>query len=170
MAYRSNLPSLSLSDAAWDEGPPDPLAQPDFYDGLVLRRSIGFLVDATITWSLNICLGIAFWLAGLLTFGLLWPVGVLALAILPFAYHTYFIGSRGATPGMALFDVELRSWTGAPVDYLQAFLQTALFYTTVPMTSGLVLLVALFNDRRRTLHDILAGTVMVRTSRVMVNR
>ena len=38
------------------------------------------------------------------------------------------------------------------------------------MTSGLVLLVALFNDRRRTLHDILAGTVMVRTSRVMVNR
>ena len=170
MAFRSNLPSLSLSDAAWDDGPPDPLAEPDFYDGLILRRSVGFLIDAAIVWTLNVCLGLAFWLAGLLTFGLLWPLGVAALAALPIAYHTYFIGARGATPGMALFDVELRGWNGGHLDYLQAFLQTALFYTTVPLTSGLILLVALFNDRRRTAHDILAGTVMVRASRVKLNR
>jgi uncharacterized RDD family membrane protein YckC len=31
------------------------------------------------------------------------------------------------------------------------------------MTCSLVLLFALFNRRRRTLHDVLAGTVMVRT-------
>ncbi len=30
------------------------------------------------------------------------------------------------------------------------------------LTAWLILLVALFTDRRRTLHDILAGTVMVR--------
>jgi len=158
----NNLPSLTLGDAAWGEAPPDPLAQPGCYDGLLWRRSLGFLADLVLVWTLNICLWVFFGLAGVLTFGLLWPVGALALAVLPFAYHTYFIGRGGATPGMSLFDVELRTWTGNRLDYLQAFLQTALFYTTVPMTCGLILLVALFADRSRTLHDILAGTVAVR--------
>ena len=164
MASSNNLPSLSLGDAAWGDAPPDPLAAPGFYDGLLWRRSLGFLADALLVWGLNLALGIAFWFAGAVTLGLLWPLGAVALAVLPIAYHTYFIGRGAATPGMALFDVELRCWSGKCLDYPQAFLQTALFYTTVPLTSGLILVVSLFNDRRRTLHDILAGTVALRRS------
>jgi uncharacterized RDD family membrane protein YckC len=40
--------------------------------------------------------------------------------------------------------------------------QTALFYLTVSPTCGLILLVALINPRKRTVHDFVAGTVMVR--------
>jgi uncharacterized RDD family membrane protein YckC len=46
----------------------------------------------------------------------------------------------------------------------QAFLQTVLFYVTAPPTGGLILVVALFNQHRRTVHDYLAGTVTLRVS------
>ena len=42
----------------------------------------------------------------------------------------------------------------------QAFRETF----TVPATSGLVLLVALFADRRRCLHDMLSGVIVVNTA------
>lgn len=160
MPASGNLPSLSLGDSSWDDTPPNPLTEPGYYEGLIWRRVIGFAVDAMLVWSLNL----AIWVAGILTLGLLWPVLAVVIAILPFAYHTYFLGRYGATPGMSLFDVELRAWNGNRLDYPQAFLQTALFYTTVPMTSGLILVVSLFNDRRRTLHDILSATLAVRRS------
>jgi uncharacterized RDD family membrane protein YckC len=63
-------------------------------------------------------------------------------------------------------DVEIRSWTGRRPDYVQAFLMTALFYATVLPTGFLVLAVALFNDRQRTLHDYLVGTLGVRRGRL----
>jgi uncharacterized RDD family membrane protein YckC len=45
---------------------------------------------------------------------------------------------------------------------LQALIQTALFYITVGATCSLILLLVLFNGHKRTLHDMVAGTVMVR--------
>ena len=158
MPASRNLPSLSLSEAFWDDSPPDPLAEPGYYDGLIWRRVFGFALDAVVVWGLNAGL----WIFGLLSLGLLWPLIAVVSILLPLAYHTYFIGRNGATPGMAAFDVELRTLDGYRLDYMQAFLQTALFYTTVPLTSGLILIVSLFNDRSRTLHDILSGTLAVR--------
>jgi uncharacterized RDD family membrane protein YckC len=63
---------------------------------------------------------------------------------------------------MRLFDVELRSVNGERPGFLQALIQTALFYITVGATCSLILLLVLFNRYKRTLHDMLAGTVMVR--------
>jgi uncharacterized RDD family membrane protein YckC len=51
---------------------------------------------------------------------------------------------------------------GERPDYLQAFLMTALFYATVPITGFLILAVALFTERNRTLHDILSGITVIR--------
>ena len=102
----------------------------------------------------------------ILSLGLFWPIKLLITPLLPVAYHTYFVGRSGATPGMQLMDVEIRSWTGRRPDYVQAFLMTALFYVTVLPTGFLVLVVALFNDRQRTLHDFLAGTLGIRRSRL----
>jgi uncharacterized RDD family membrane protein YckC len=45
---------------------------------------------------------------------------------------------------------------------LQALIQTVLFYITVGATCSLVLLLVLFNRHKRTLHDMLSGTVVVR--------
>jgi len=159
------LPSLAY-DSAWQGAPPDPLDDPEFYDGVIWRRSIAYLLDVVLIGIAGLCLWILLGLLSVLTFGLLLPLKIVVLVCLPIAYHTYFIGRSGATPGMRLFDVELRSWTGARPNFVQACLQTVLFYVTVTLTTWLILLVALFNDRCRTLHDFLAGTVAVRHSRL----
>lgn len=160
-----NLPSLA-DDAAWRGTPPDPLDDPELYDGIIWRRSIAYLLDVALILIVAFCLWMLLGMLSVLTFGLLLPLKIVVLACLPIAYHTYFIGKTGATPGMRLLDVELRTWTGGRPNFVQACLQTVLFYATVTLTSWLILIIALFNDRCRTLHDFLAGTVAVRHSRL----
>lgn len=166
MAPKINLPATGLAGAAWDEAPPGPLDDPDLYDGLMWRRVIAYGIDIMAIAVIGAGLWFVLGLIGVLSFGLLLPLKFVVLPIVPVTYHSYFIGHDGATPGMRLLDVEIRAWTGQPPDYVQAFLMTVLFYATVMLTSWLILLVALFNDRNRTLHDYLAGTLAVRRTRV----
>jgi len=165
-AFGDKLPALRLGKHAWNRVPPNPPDDPELYDGVVWRRAVAYGLDLLLIALLSFCAWGAFVLVGVLSFGLLTPLGAVLLAVLPLAYHSCFLGRRGATPGMRAFDLELRAWTGRPVDYFQGFLTTVLFYTSVSLTGSLILLVALFNDRGRTLHDYLAGTVMVRQSRL----
>ena len=158
--HRFDPPSTNVADAGWRDGPPGRLDDPVLYDGLALRRAVGYLIDAFLL--LLVLAGL--WLLVILSLGLLWPIKLLVTPLLPLAYHTYFVGRAGATPGMQLMDVEVRSWTGRRLNYPQAFLMTALFYATVLPTGFLVVVVALFNDRQRTLHDYLAGTLGLRHS------
>ncbi len=167
MPENSGLPSLRLGQrtrghAAWDRAPPDPLAEPDLFDGVLSRRVTAYVLDLVLILGLWVALSMAFGVAGILTFGALTPLGLVVLAVLPVSYHTFFIGRDGATPGMRVFDLEVRSWTGRPPDTSQAFLTTVLFYASISLTAWLVLLVPLFTDRNRTLHDILAGTIVLR--------
>ncbi len=132
----------------WTGDPPEPFAAPECYRGVLVRRVFAYWVDL-------LCIGLLIALA--------WVLFILGL--IPVLYHTLSIGGpRSATPGMRLTGVEVRSWTGERPSYLQAFVQTVLFYVTVYPTWSLVLLIALFNERRRTLHDMLAGTLVVRPS------
>ncbi len=102
-----------------------------------------------------------------LTFGLLFGPAVALLGLLPLAYHTLLIGGdKSATIGMRLMDVEVRTWTGARPGYVQAGVQTALFYLSIAVLTPLILLVALFNERCRCLHDLLCGAVVIRAGRI----
>lgn len=166
MTADRNLPSLRRADGAWEDAPPDPLDRPELYDGLPWRRVPSYLVDLAVLALAYAGAWAIVGLLGALSFGLLTPLGVVVLALLPVAYHSGCLGRWAATPGMMLFDLEARSWTGEPPSYAQAFLATVLFYASVAATMWLVLAVALFNDRRRTLHDYLAGTVVVRRTRL----
>jgi uncharacterized RDD family membrane protein YckC len=150
--------------SAWTGEPPDSLLAPDLYDGLLWRRACGYLIDVLVLAVLGAAAWFALGLLVVLTFGLLLPLQIVALALLPLAYHTLFLAYRGQTPGMAALDLEVRSWNGRRPDLLQAFIQTAVFYLSVAVTSWLILLVALFTNRNRTLHDYLAGTLAVRRS------
>jgi uncharacterized RDD family membrane protein YckC len=155
-----NLPDLRIP--AWSRLPPEPLDAPGLYEGVALRRILAYGIDVCCLGLIALVAWVVFWLLNIISFGLLIPITLLAAMLLPIAYHTYFLGARRATPGMALLDLELRRWDGGPADYFQAFVQTALFFFTVYPTFWLVLLVALFNERRRTLHDLIAGTVIIR--------
>jgi uncharacterized RDD family membrane protein YckC len=143
---------------------PDPDAFPELYEGVLWRRSLAYLVDLVFIAFIAAAVWVVFAVLWLVSFGLLGPLLWFLFGLVPLAYHTLLLsGPLSATFGMRCFDVELRSITGERPSFVQALLQTALFYITIGLTGSLILLVALFNRRRRTLHDFLAGTVMVRT-------
>lgn len=146
----------------WHGEPPLPSSAPQLYSGIVVRRCIAYLIDVLIIAALGLCLGFALSIVGVLSFGLLSPLAVIVMALWPLLYHSFFIATRGATPGMRCFGLELRDWSGKRVEPFQAVLVVVLFYVSVSLTAWLVLLVVLFNDRGRALHDILASTLMVR--------
>lgn len=162
MSDKYNLPTTQIEDAAWDGEPPRPLEEPELFDGVLWRRVVGYGIDVVMLMIIFSVLG----LIAFLSFGLLAPVNLAIAPLVPIAYHTFFIGRSGATPGMSLMDLETRTWTGGRPDYVQALLMTIMFYASVAVTWLLVLLVPLFNERRRTLHDLISGIVVVRHSRL----
>jgi uncharacterized RDD family membrane protein YckC len=142
---------------------PDPASVPEAYEGVLLRRVLAYFVDLCVIGVLVILFWIVFALLWVLSLGLLGPVLWFLCGLIPLLYHTLLLSGRwSATVGMRLFDIELRSVTGERPSFLQALIQTVLFYVTVSVTCWLILLFALLNRHKRTLHDVLAGTVIVR--------
>jgi uncharacterized RDD family membrane protein YckC len=148
-----------------DAGMPDPIAHAELFDGLPWRRAAAYLIDICTIGAILIAAWIAFALLTVLSFGLLGPGLWFLFGLIPVAYHTLLVGGRhGATIGMRLLDLELRSWDGERPVFLQALAHAVLFYLTVGATGCLILLFALINKRRRTLHDMLSGMLMVRAT------
>ena len=61
-------------------------------------------------------------------------------------------------------DLELRTWYGAPGYFVLGAMHAVLFWVSISFLSPLVLLVGLFNGRRRLLHDFMLGTVVINSS------
>ena len=142
--------------------PFDPAATPEFFARVTLKRVVAYLVDFAIIGILSLAALAAFWILGVLSFGLLSPLFAVVLPLIPLTYHTAFIGGpESATPGMRLFGLEVHRMEGDRPGYLQAALLTVVFYVSVGVTGWLILLVALFNGRGRTFHDYLCGTVTI---------
>jgi uncharacterized RDD family membrane protein YckC len=70
-------------------------------------------------------------------------------------------GPASATIGMRAVDLEIRTWYGAPCYFLLGAVHSITFWVLISALTPLVLLVAFFNERRRLLHDILLGTVVI---------
>lgn len=162
-----NLPSLTFRGAESHGQRSDVFADSALYDGILWRRVAAYFVDAFLILAINVALHVLLLFLGLLTFGLSWlllgPITCLTVAL---AYGTLFIGGgEGATPGMRLLSIEAQGLNGGRPDYFQAFLITALFYATVPVTSFLILIVAFFTEHNRTAHDFLSGITVVRRGR-----
>ncbi|MBC7953021.1 MAG: RDD family protein [Rhodospirillaceae bacterium] len=146
----------------------DARAHPEYYEGITVKRIIAYALDMIAVMAIAVAVWFAGFILGVLSFGLLFPLQALAVALVPLAYHTLLIaGSRSSTLGMRAMGIKVMSiaqdseaWGGRPT-LLQAMIQTVAFYGSMAVTGSLILLVTLFNPRRRTLHDWLAGTVVV---------
>lgn len=146
-----------------DAGMPDPAAHPELYEGVLWRRAFAYLIDVLCIGAIMVASLVLFMLLTVLSLGLLAPGLWFLFGLIPLAYHTVLVsGPRSATFGMRAFDLQLRSWHGERPGFLQALAHAALFYLTVAATCSLILLFALFNRRKRTLHDVLSGMLMVR--------
>jgi uncharacterized RDD family membrane protein YckC len=62
-------------------------------------------------------------------------------------------------------DLEMRTWYGAPAYFVLGAVHAIVFWLSVSALSPLILLVCFFNERRRLLHDILLGTVVINNAR-----
>jgi uncharacterized RDD family membrane protein YckC len=136
------------------------------YDGVRTRRIFAFLLDYVIVLLLLIPFGIVVFLLGLLTFGLGWGLfGILApLVAIIYVWNT--LGGRNqATLGMRAFGIRLDRLDGKPIDGLLAVVHSVLFWAGNVILTPLILLVTLFSDRKRALHDLLLGTVVTRSDR-----
>ena len=150
------------SNRAWTGEAPDPIIRPDYYDGVVLRRSIAYAIDGAILFLVAAVLTVFSWILGFMTLGLGFHLLPL-VPLIPIAYATLLIGgTRSATIGMRLLGIQVKSWRGERPNMVQALVMTLLFYGTIAITWFVGLLVVFFNARRRAAHDFLAGTVVVR--------
>lgn len=70
-------------------------------------------------------------------------------------------GPSSATIGMRVLELEMRTWYGAPCYFVLGAVHAVAFYVSVSVLTPLVLLVCLFNQRHRLLHDIVLGTVVI---------
>jgi uncharacterized RDD family membrane protein YckC len=168
MAYGS---SSSPGDNAWrsDGGVPphafDPVSQPELFRGVLTRRIFAFLIDLVVL-SVPVIIGYLFIAVfGLITLGLgwalfwlAWPASVLWAVVY---YGASIGGPHSATLGMRVMDLELRTWYGAPGYFVLGAMHAVLFWVSISFLSPLVLLVGLFNSRRRLLHDFVLGTVII---------
>ena len=143
----------------------DPIANPELFEGVVARRIVAFLIDFLILSLPVVFVSMFIFVVGVVTFGLgflfyglLWP----GMVIWALAYYGLTLGgAASATIGMRVMDIEMRTWYGAPAYFVLGAVHAVVFWITVSMITPLVLLVCLFNERRRCLHDILVGTVVI---------
>jgi uncharacterized RDD family membrane protein YckC len=141
---------------------------PELFRGVLTRRFFAFLIDLVVL-SIPVvlaCLFIAVF--GVVTLGLGWALFWLVSPASIIWALVYFGSSLGgphsATLGMRVMDLEMRTWYGAPAYFVLGAMHAVLFWVSVSFFSPLVVLVGLFNGRRRLLHDILLGTVVVNSS------
>ncbi len=130
------------------------------FEGVLSRRIIAFILDCILIAILMIPFLVLSLALAILTFGLLViPVG----GVLTFFYFMLFTGgSKSATPGMRLLGIELRDARGGRPDLLQAGIRVLVFMATNTILPVIICAVALFDLRRRTIHDMLTSTVVVR--------
>ena len=146
----------------------DPFAQPDLFRGVLARRVFAFLIDLVVL-AIPVILAYLFVAVfGLITLGLgwllfwlVWPASVIWAVIY---YGASLGGPHSATMGMRVMDLELRTWYGAPSYFVLGATHAVLFWVSISFLTPLVLLIGLFNGRRRLLHDIILGTVVINSS------
>ena len=134
------------------------------YRGVRTRRIFAFMIDYLIIGLLLVPFGILVFLLGLLTFGLAWSLFAGLAPIVALIYVWFTLGGPNqATTGMRLMGVRLERLDGGPIDGLTAVVHTVLFWAGNVLLTPFILLVTLFSARKRALHDILLGTVVVRS-------
>jgi uncharacterized RDD family membrane protein YckC len=142
-----------------------PPPQAPVYEGLV-TRAIALAVDAAIVDAIALIVGVGLGLV-VSTLGFshdlrvaLLAFGGVAFVVWTVAYFTVFWSTTGQTPGNRLMRLRVCREDGAPLSPRRAVWRFgAMVLAALPLLTGF--LTVLVDDRRRGLHDMLAGTVVV---------
>jgi uncharacterized RDD family membrane protein YckC len=130
--------------------------------GVPGRRIGAFLIDWALILLVTVAVSLCFALIHVMTFGLLRGPGHLILIIGPIYEAGWIASPTMATPGEAAMGLSVRRSDdlGRPT-LVQGVAFTGLLYLT--LAAGVIwLAVAFFTHRRRAIHDMIAGLVVVR--------
>ena len=129
------------------------------------RRIFAFLIDVVVMAVPLAFFAIFIFVFGLVTLGLGWFLfalfGPIAVVWALLYYGLTFGGAHSATIGMRMMDIEMRTWYGAPAYFVLGAVHAVGYWLSVSFLTPLVLLVPLINDRKRLLHDIVLGTIVI---------
>ena len=146
----------------------DPYDQPELFRGVLTRRIVAFLIDL-IVLAIPILLAVMFIAVfGVLTLGLgwllFWLVSPMSIVWALVYYGVTLGGPHSATVGMRMMDLELRTWYGAPGYFVLGAAHALLFWVSISFLTPFVLLIGLLNSRKRLLHDMVLGTIVINRS------
>ena len=170
-ASAASAPSSCASTAtmricAMSDNLPDPATNPELFDGVLTRRVMAFIVDMVIIGVVLGAVSLVGFIAGLPD---------LRARLAGAADRHPADRSSATTPrrsarraratvGMQMMDLVLTPTRGQPLDGPVAFIHTLLFWITAWIAWPISLVVALFTPRRQMVHDLIAGTLMLRRS------
>jgi len=147
----------------------DPVLNPEYFEGVLARRMIAFMIDLIVITVPIILACIFIFLFGLVTLGLGWGLFFLVApgsVVWALVYCGATMGApASATLGMRAVDIEVRTWYGAPCYFILGAIHAVAFWVTTSALTPLVLLVGPLNERQRLLHDFLLGTVVINNER-----
>ncbi|MGI9394440.1 MAG: RDD family protein [Boseongicola sp.] len=148
----------SIASSATNFGFPHPETHPEFYEDVVSKRLLAWLVDVLIISLLTVFLSIF----TLFTALFIWP---LFYAVISFLYRWTTLAGNSATLGMRLFAIEFRRSDGSKFDGSTALLHTAGYFTSVAIFPAQLVSIAmmLLSPRRQGLSDTILGTVALNT-------
>ena len=143
----------------------DPMRSPELFEGVLARRVIAFIIDFIVIAIPVVAAAMLIFAFGIVTLGLGFALYWLlspASVVWALCYFGMTLGGpASATIGMRAMDLEMRTWYGAPAYFVLGAVHAVLFWLSVSMLTPFILLVCFFNERRRLLHDILLGTVVI---------
>jgi uncharacterized RDD family membrane protein YckC len=143
----------------------DPDLHPELFEGVLARRVLAFVIDFILIAVPVLLASMFIFVFGIVTLGLGFALYYLlppASVLWALVYFGMTIGSHSsATVGMRLMDLQMRTWYGAPAYFVLGAVHAIFFWLSVSFFTPFVLLVAFFNPRRRLLHDMLLGTVVI---------
>ena len=140
----------------------DPVSQPELFEGLRTKRIFAFFIDAIAIALLSGAAAVVILFVGIFTLGLGWLAYAFLWQGVALLYTAFTLGGpTSATPGMRALGLEMRLWHGARMYPLLAAMHLLLFWLSVGVITPFVLLVSLFSDRKRLLHDIILGTLVI---------
>lgn len=136
------------------------------YQGVLSRRVVAFIIDYILVALITIPVAFVVFLLGIVTLGLGWLLFSILFPAVALIYVWKTLGGPSqATPGMRARNIQLERIDGVPVDGLVAIVHTVLFWAGNVLLTPLILLATLFLSRKRTVHDLLLGTVVIRSDK-----
>jgi uncharacterized RDD family membrane protein YckC len=161
MTAQKTLPPRPGADYSEQPNVYNPATQPRLFHGVIRKRIVAFIVDAIIILVLTTVAYVVVLLLGILTLGLAWLLFGLVFPAVGLGYNALTIGgANSATIGQRMMGLEVRMWFGGKVTPLIATFHALLFWFSLAIFCP-ILLWALFDPRKRCLHDILAGVVVI---------